>query len=260
MTLFFGYLFEPFNVYHPEHKMDYFWVTVIHSCTPFAIILLFSTIPTSSDVEEHWTLGKEALYISSYLLVVGIAQFLIRDLIYDNPNNWSWRYLFEEVRNTFLVGGLFATILIPINFIRLMSKNSYRANALNVPHTDTQAREVTENRTNSLISIENIEFEVADFVFAKAEGNYVALHINGENPTKTLKRITIKELDSLLQEHGNILKVHRSYLVNLEYVTQVKGNAQGYRLSLVDSYEASVARSMIGRFEAKLKNHELRSI
>ena len=54
--------------------------------------------------DTHWNLGKEILHISIILFLIGIADFLIRDVIYTNPNNWSLRYLWEEVRNTFLVG------------------------------------------------------------------------------------------------------------------------------------------------------------
>lgn len=252
MTLFFGYLFEPFNVYHPEHKMDYFWITVIHSTTPLAVVILFSLIPLGQDIEERWNLVREAILVSMFLLIVGIIQFLIRDLIYDNPDNWSWRYLFEEIRNTFLVGILFAAILIPINFIRLNTKNNQKASLINKDNAIAQTDTVIADDKTNIIVVDDLEFAIGDFVFAKAEGNYVAIYLSTETSIRTLKRGTIKELELLLTDHQNIVKTHRSYFVNLDYIKNVKGNAQGYKLNLHDIYEVPVARSMIANFESKM--------
>ena len=45
MTFFFGYLFEPFEVYIPEHKMNYFFIYFIHALTPVSrnMISTFNT-------------------------------------------------------------------------------------------------------------------------------------------------------------------------------------------------------------------------
>jgi hypothetical protein len=34
MSFVFNYFFQPFHVYTPEHKFDYFWISLIHSITP----------------------------------------------------------------------------------------------------------------------------------------------------------------------------------------------------------------------------------
>jgi H+/Cl- antiporter ClcA len=123
MTILFNYIFEPFVVYLPEHKMDYFWISFIHACSPVAIIGLLSLFKTTSKTEENWNVQKEMLLIAFFLLLVGITQFLIRDIIYNNSNNWSWRYLYEEIRNTFLIGTLFAIFLTSLNYNRLNAKH-----------------------------------------------------------------------------------------------------------------------------------------
>jgi DNA-binding LytR/AlgR family response regulator len=56
-------------------------------------------------------------------------------------------------------------------------------------------------------------------------------------------------------EYSMIYKTHRSYLVNLNYVEHVTGNAQGYKLHL-NSHEEKipVARNSIKNFEEKMKS------
>ena len=122
MTFFFGYLFEPFEVYIPEHKMNYFFICFIHALTPVIVLILFVFFKTSPIIKEEWTIEKGILLIIIYLKSIGLIQFFISDILYNNSNNWSWSYLFEEIRNTFLVGDLFLFILMPLNFNRLKKK------------------------------------------------------------------------------------------------------------------------------------------
>ncbi len=254
MSFFFNYLFEPFNVYIPEHKMDFFWISLIHSLSPVILILLLSLIGLNPKTEENWTIGKDVIFLFLYLLLIGIAQFLIRDLIYDNPNNWSLKYLIEEIRNTIFVGILFASIFIPLNFSRLYFKNIKQANYLNASHDSLKPVESTNILIKTQLKNEDLEFNVNDLLFAKAEGNYVELYLKKEKVNKILKRITIKELESILKPNPKIVKTHRSYLVNLDHIKNVTGNAQGYKLQL-ENYkeEVPVSRNRIDDFNSKMK-------
>ena len=254
MTLLFSYLFQPFVVYTPEHKMDYFWISVIHACTPVLIIALFSLLSISARREEKWNVGKEILLVLTFLFLVGIVQFLIRDLIYDNPNNWSLRYLFEEIRNTLFIGSLFAVLLVSLNFNRLNIRNIKNAHTVNVPsgRPDRDAEVTIFIETE--VKGDDFNLKLDDFLFAMADGNYVEFYLRNGGTGKLVKRITIKELESTLKPFPNIIRTHRSYLVNLHHISSVTGNAQGYKLKL-DSYigMVPVSRQMIKDFDAAMK-------
>lgn len=252
MTFFFGYLFEPFEVYLPELKMNYFWITFIHALTPAIITSCFSMVKITTKTEENWTIKKEAFLIASFLIIIGIAQFLIRDLIYNNPNNWSWRYLNEEIRNTFLVGMLFSSILISLNFNRLNFQNNRKAKSLNSSKNFTEHIYPLEHIAN--VKINDLQLDINNLLFAKAEGNYVEFYLKEEKTSKVLTRITIKELETILTPYPNIIKTHRSYLVNSKYIKNVIGNAQGYKLQL-NNYDGKipVSRNMIAHFDAQMK-------
>ena len=233
MTLFFNYFFEPFEVYVPEHKMNFFWICFVHSCVAAIVIFSFSLFKISQKTEENWNVGKEILLIATILLTIGMCQFLIRDVIYNNPNNWSWRYFYEEIRNTFLEGILFLMVLVPLNFRKLSTKYINNASLIN-----------------------DLKLDTNNLLFAKADGNYVELYLNEKAIiSKVLKRITIKELESILEPYTNIIKTHRSYLVNLYQIERVIGNAQGYKL-LLKNYDEKipVSRNMIPDFDARMKN------
>ena len=257
LAFLFNYFFTPFNVNPAEQKMDYFWISVIHSATPIAVLLLmYPFVHFSPGIEDNWTIGKDILFLSVFLLLIGIGQFLLRDVIYDNPNNWSWGYLREEIGNTFLVGILLVSLIISVNFNRLNAKYMKEARLLERNRIMKQ----TES-DHSVIPIEtqvkmdNFRLEVDKFLYAKAEGNYIMLRMQGEQtPDRVLKRISISDFEKQVRPSEQIIRTHRSYIINLTHLKEVKGNAQGYRLNLehVDG-EIPVSRNMIPAFESRLK-------
>ncbi len=257
LAFLFNYLFTPFHVNTAEHRMDYLWISVIHSFMPVVVLLLLCPFTYFfPSLEEHWTIGKDVLFLSLFLLLIGVGQFLIRDLIYNNPNNWSWGYLKEEISNTFLVGTLLVGIIISVNFNRLNAHHIREANLL-----QRSRKSIGTNPYKSIIPIETqvkldrFNLEVEKFLFAKAEGNYLVLHMHKDDSlTKVLKRITIKEFEKQVGVLDQIVRTHRSFIVNLAYLEQVKGNAQGYQLKLENcAIEIPVSRNMIPSFEARLK-------
>ncbi|TVP48975.1 MAG: LytTR family transcriptional regulator [Mongoliibacter sp.] len=258
MSLGFNYFFEPFVVYKPEHKVSYFWISIIHSLNAFISILLVIGLNNLRINEDKWTVGNEIALISIVLLMIGICQFLVRDLIYANPNNWSFGYLLEEVRNTFLVGLLFALILVPLNYLRLMKAHLKTAQTFNETPPIQLAHQkppflpiVTQQKSD------DFDLDLENFLLAKSEGNYLEIFFeNGGQANKVIKRMTMKELENQLESFPQCFKTQRSYLVNLQKVEHVKGNAQGYQLKIKGfSDPIPVSRGMIDEFEKKFKKN-----
>ena len=256
LSFVFTYFFEPFEVNRAEHKISFLWICVIHSITPFVIMLLYFGVLNFFVTEEtSWVLGKEVLHLAIVLLLVGIGSFLVRDILYTNPDNWSFRYLFEEIRNTFLVGMLILSFFLPLNLERLVhkfEKSAYHVKLLKKQGLTTeQALQVS---IHTHIPSESFQLNMDEFVFAKADGNYVEVYRkDGSNINKRIVRLTLKELKHQLEMYPFIFQTHRSYLINLNAIVSVSGNAQGYDIKLSNfSDSIPVARSRIGKFNAIL--------
>lgn len=249
----FMYAFQPFVVYEPEHRMDYLWICVIHALVPGLVGYLYVSFVNWCGVkEENWNIGKEFLQISILLLFMGIGSFLVRDIVYDNPLNWSFRYFYEEIRNTFMVGILLMLIFIPLNFNRLFRKYEQEAALL---QSDASAVHAVMDETplvaiRTQVKADDFQLAVHHMLFAKASGNYTEIYLSSNGGVEILlKRISIKELEQQLASVVHIVKTHRAYLVNTRMIKRVKGNAQGYRLSFDDTADTvPVARGMIGAF------------
>ena len=254
MAIIFEFIFQPFHVNPREHKMPHFWITVVHTLVALSILITGSLVLKWARVRsESWTVGKDILFLGTILVGIGIGQFLIRDVIYDNPNNWSMGYLLEEIRNTFLIGMLFVMILVPINQNRLYRRNSERASVLrNNPVRHIPAPSIP---IETQLKQDDFELDPSTLLFAKADRNYVEIHtLKNGAPQKSLKRISLSSLEHQLSSLSHVVKTHRSYLVNLQFLESVSGNAQGYHLKMkyLDA-PILVSRALIPDFERRLQ-------
>ena len=256
LSFSFSYFFEPFEVNRSEHQFNYIWICLIHALLPFVIALVyFRTLDSLQADERKWTLGKEALHLAIVLLLIGIGSFLIRDVIYDKPDNWSIRYFLEEIRNTFLVGLLLLTILLPLNLERLLLKYKSAAGQLSfkvsVNSYDRQSVYII-----TPIATESFDLDLSSFLFAKVEGNYTEIYSQENNEVKqNLLRLSLKELKKQLTDFPFVFETHRSYLVNIHQIKNAVGNAQGYLISFEKTdIKVPVSRSKITKFNALFAN------
>jgi DNA-binding LytR/AlgR family response regulator len=150
------------------------------------------------------------------------------------------------------VGGLFVVILIPWNFNRLNVKNIRLANNLNsVIEENSVISKKTSTNTGKVI-VDNRELTLDELIFVKSEGNYLEIYQYGKKPSPILIRFTLKDLEALLNAYPNMIKTHRSYLVNSKYIERITGNAQGYQLHF-SHYVVPVSRNMIAKFNSRIK-------
>lgn len=254
VAFFFNYLLEPFSVNRAEHRMDFFWICWIHSVLPGLIgFTYFSVLNAAGASDTHWTVGKELLSLTGLLALVGLGNFLVRDVIYDNPYNWSWGYFWEELRNTFLAGTLLIGLIVPVNFERLYRKHRREAEAITVAPPQAVTKSRGPIAIEAQVKADHFELPVERLLFARAEGNYTELWLAGE-PRPWLKRLPLKELERQLAHVPEVVRTHRSYLVNILAIQSVAGNAQGYQLSFAQcDHTVPVARGLIGQFREKLQ-------
>jgi len=247
----FNYLLEPFGIDHSEQKISYAFTSLIHSIFPALIIwVYFGFLNRKMGNDANWTVGKEIRNAFIVLLLIGIINWLTRDWVYDNPNNWSANYLLEEVLHAILVGGMFVAILIPLNFSRM-----YRQQLTDIQAISPSPQADYKLPIKTQVQADDFKLEVEKLLLAKTEGNYVEFFLAKEGGYEKLtKRISLKELEEQLQEIPWLFRTHRTYLVNLKQVANMSGNAQGYQLQVPPFPETvPVSRGMVASFKETMK-------
>lgn len=237
--------------------MNFVSTCFIHAIIPSIIVLFLSILLNlAPSAEYQWSIQKEFTFFCVYLLFIGLGQFLIRDLIYNNPENWSLKYVIEETRNTFSIGVVFVAICVPVNYSRLQKQNSQKASLINTTFTPTP--EATTHQgifIHTQVKSENFNLNVSNFLFSRSERNYLEIFVMENNSVKKeLKRISLVDFKKQLGAFNNIIKTHRSFLVNLNHVISISGNAQGYSLKLNHcNEEVPVSRNQIKILEQRMK-------
>ena len=227
-TLFL-FIFQPFNNNWEEHKFPFIVICLIHSLTAMLCLLPFFFL---ADVLEHdkskWTVFKEFGLMLFAFLTVGLGNYLIRDLIYTNTyDNWNPQYLIEEIKHAFAIGLIIYPIFILLNHLRLKFKHKTEGQVLSQEikkNHQEASKEIIISNAGGNPELRLLEHQL---LFIKAEGNYINVFYTAEEIEKKMIRNTIS---SVAQHYPDLFQPHRSYLVNLNNISHIGGNSQGYTL------------------------------
>jgi DNA-binding LytR/AlgR family response regulator len=123
----------------------------------------------------------------------------------------------------------------------LLKKYAESTKKMNERILSSESQEVKTSKTAETIVISSesgkhrIKIYVKDLLFIKSTDNYVEVYTkkNGEIETNLI-RSTLKRLEENLKAHPFLFKCHRAYLVNINNITRVTGNSQGYKLVFMD--------------------------
>jgi hypothetical protein len=249
-------LFKPFGVSAPEQKINYFFICGLHAISP--AIIMYTYFGTLNYLRERsqlksWTLLQEYGQMGIVFLLTGIASFLMRDIIYLNTDNWSWYYLWEEVRNSLVAGSLFYFFFRLAGFYFQSKKGSPFVLQF-IPLSAEPEATITQPLLFIKTQVKQDDFSLCltDLLFAKAEGNYIELTSYRDTQINTdLKRISLSQFESQISDHPQFFRCHRAYLVNMLQIENVTGNSQGYLLAFKSTEaKAPVSRAQLESFNS----------
>ncbi|MFT4545643.1 MAG: hypothetical protein ACI9UR_000802 [Bacteroidia bacterium] len=200
----------------------------------------------------QWTLGK--WMVLSIVLVVWIA--LGNYLFINWLSGWNALGYFNFIRiigYTSLIG-IFPVALSGL-LVQMRAENENEKDAqslddkLHVPHSsEAKQIKITDSAGKELL------LNSEDIRYAEAMQNYVTVwFVEKGNLQKEVLRATVSSLEEQLADCP-VIRCHRSYLVNVDAVEKVSGNAQGLRLKLsgITQDEVPVSRSYISKIRASL--------
>ena len=250
-----GFLFEmlivPFPRNPSEHLFSDWIITLFHiGVASLTYLIFFSLVGLFVDGND-WKVGKELVAVFGLLLLIGIGEWGIRPIIY-STERLEFKHLVEEVWHAYLSGGLIFLLVVLVNANFLTKKDQRDPSGFLVPAMETSESQLkieTQNASDDFMLNPN------DFVCTKAEGNYVLIFVKTEVGYRSeLKRITLQSFCDQLIAFKYIFQTHRGFAVNLRFVEEMKGNAQGYQLKVrgVD-FTIPVSRKHVAAFKALME-------
>ena len=243
VTLFL-YIFEPFNfenvvLMHPLKAALIYGLIAGSVC--FIVIKLMIAFAPNYTAEKNWNIGRQLLLLNLALFTVTLMNFIFSQVfeIHDFNNMSFWDCLKQDFIYTYSIGFFPVAIVTLVGFYIRLKRNLSAVEALNKKIEVTDRANEQQNVSVVIPSNaknEDLEINLQDLIFVMADGNYVEFHLKEEDKTvRKIIRNTMRNVADRLDDFDFLFRSHRAYIVNLNYIQESSGNAQGYQLRMKDT-------------------------
>jgi len=181
---------------------------------------------------EKWTVGKEILLLSSCILIISAFNYLHNN--YMGRGVVSYQTYFSFLKITMKIGIFPILGLVFFTERTLFKRNIKRAQLLaNQLPPATVGETITLQIQEESVKASPIVMQLSQFVYAQSEGNYVAIYYLDEGTlSRKLIRLSLKQLEIQLEKLSQIKRCHRSFLINIQHITSIDGNARSLTIQL----------------------------
>lgn len=253
---------QPFRLNELVHPfvdfrlLGYGLITII---TSISHSWVWRTAFPSMFQEKNWTLGIEIQMIASNLLVIGLANFIYSAFVFNTT--WTLKAMFFFQFATLSVGIVPILLITLLKYSLLMRKVMADAKQFNAALTQEKLHSEFNTNDNSqevvLISEnknESLRIKITELLCLESADNYVTVYYwEGEQLKKTLLRSSLQKIEEQLTGFPEVVRTHRSWLINLHHIGQSSGNAQGLQLHIpMAAIWVPVARSRVQEIKSKL--------
>ena len=221
-------IFKPFGLHQVED------ITFFAGYGANAFIALFchyfvlpKLLPRYFDYDQ-WTVGREYIFYISVLVMISILNYFYNSTIglEISPQYGFLPFLFM----TTAVGALPTLLMLYITERVAKRNNEEKAESANKQMMENQRVEQEDNLltiTSKNKSEQDLTIKSSHFLLAKSESNYVEIYcVEDQGVRKQLVRQTLSQLQSQLLGHTNIIRCHKSYMINRSNVSKIEGNAR----------------------------------
>lgn len=253
MVLAFFWIFQPFGMFTFSREQTPVIFGYIFIALIFWLIHLFLIQPF---FRFEWTIGSTIIWLSWINFSIGIAITFFNNLIYDYESLTVGHFLVVQwVSWTVGVLPLILIVLIHENY--LLRKRTKKAEEISEANsrrkkTVSSNSEITfpaENKKN------NLTFDIEKVLYLTTEDNYVGIYHEADGKVnRAFIRNTLKEIEKSFPDHPTLFRCHKSYIINLDKIKKVTGNAAGYKLHFENiPEEIPVSRSLNKKIFSLLK-------
>ena len=222
-------IFQPFGSddWHGPNKP---FVLAGFGVVTFLCMLIFGGLPRMFKDwydEKNWTVGREIFWNLLLILPITLGNLFYGQFFF------GWHFdvgmLLSSLAMTASIGVIPATIITLLKHTQLVKKYSTEGLEVlpNSPLASTSALTlVAENEKDTFVLAPH------ELLYIESADNYSEVVYWRQNKLqKTLLRSSLARITEQI-ESPLIVRCHRSFIVNLQQVASISGNAQGYKLQL----------------------------
>jgi DNA-binding LytR/AlgR family response regulator len=118
-------------------------------------------------------------------------------------------------------------------------------------NTTEEQRDITITIHDQNVRGNDLELPINNLLYIEAQKNNISVcYLRDDKPTTVELHTTLSAAIDELRQYENIFQCHRSFVVNVNNITQAKGNSNGYQLRLTNSYTTiPVSRQYVPRLK-----------
>ena len=189
--------------------------------------------------------GHYAAAVLGLIVFIAIGNFLLFVQMFHLPLTIGLFLLF--LWWTLVIGTGITAVSIGIEYNRYL-KGQMEALLSN---TTEEQKDITITLHDTNVRGNDLELPINNLLFVEAQKNNVQVcYLRDDKPTTVELHTTLSAVVDELKEYENIFQCHRSFVVNVNNITQAKGNSNGYQLRLTNSHTTiPVSRQYVPRLK-----------
>lgn len=202
-----------------------------------------------------------ALFDGEYFSIVNNGWSGWSSIWFDEQGHLTLDRIISDFMKGVFVGMFLLAYMLFVTHLRmqkyvineLQEINSVLENEQN--YLNTQPEEISNKIILSGCRNDSLIVNPQDILYVESMRNYLNV-VYFDNSELRLKRLrsTLKDLEKMLTPYPYIFRIHRAFLVNIRFITQVSGNAAGYKVELFSTNKIlPVSKSYVSMFKEKIK-------
>ncbi len=138
---------------------------------------------------------------------------------------------FYDIAKILLLGILPVAVLIIINQERMLRSHLKSAQQLNKKLIESKNKKEKLIHFESDYKKDKLSIPSDSLIVIKSADNYIEIYYKSENIVKKqLIRYSLKKAIETVNGYEFILRCHRTFIININYIKEITGNSQGYKL------------------------------
>ncbi|MDY4852676.1 MAG: LytTR family DNA-binding domain-containing protein [Prevotella sp.] len=175
---------------------------------------------------------------------------------------YTTRWMVQALQQKLFFGVLFASYWLVITWVRMQRLVITELLQLNsmLEGNQRQHETIKEIKEEEAVVFQNggsgaFSALPSEIIYIESVANYIIVaHFHNNEPRQTRLRGTLHYVEETLKNHDFIVHIHRAFLVNVNYVTEVTGNSNGYRIRMLGMDNLlPVSRANIETFKQAMK-------
>ncbi|MFS4455625.1 LytR/AlgR family response regulator transcription factor [Maribacter sp. 2304DJ31-5] len=245
-SLFFLSLYNPFNL--DNWAKQYYHEFIFYGSM---VLLLSQFVLRYAFNFKEFKVYSLLLWCLFEIALVSFGYYFMYSPIMETPGEKLYEY-FDAYSKISLI------LIIP--YIVFFWYFSFRHKLLAYKEIEHHTVGTSTNEGHKLMILKGendkitMAIEYRQLLYVKSSGNYLDIYyLHGEKLSKELVRMSLKEMGTLIRD-TDIIRIHRSYIINKKHISSFKRTRKGYMVNLnhITTDELPVSSSYKNSFEKAL--------